>query len=115
MHLWFATGKFEGLKKELTFILLRAVSNEIFFSYDFDSDKAAILYSTSKRKFQTHLSQPPLKNTILKLLMRGEKDEFSSLFYYLPSITDRKEEVNEHHGNVNLSPVDCSLSLSFCY
>ena len=32
------------------------------------------------------------------------------LFYYLPSITDRKEEINQHRNNVNLLPVDCSIS-----
>ena len=35
---------------------------------------------------------------------------FSTLLYYLPSITDRKEDINQHRNNVNLSPVDCSIS-----
>ena len=77
-----ATGKFEGLKKELAFIVLRGVSNEIFFSYGFDSDKTAILYSTSKQKIPDAFVSTAFKNTILKLLMRGEREEFSSLFYY---------------------------------
>ena len=109
-----ATGKFEGLKKELAFIVLRGDSNEIFVSYSFDSDKAAILYSTSKQKIPDAFVSTAFKNTILKLLMRGErKRNFlfkRNLFYYWPSITDRKEEVNRHRGNVNLSQVDCSLS-----
>ena len=41
---------------------------------------------------------------------RREKEDFSMFFYYLPSITDRKEEINQHRNNVNLSPVDCSIS-----
>ena len=41
---------------------------------------------------------------------RREKADFSTLFYYLPSITDRKEDMNEHRNNVNLSPIDCSIS-----
>ena len=41
---------------------------------------------------------------------RREKEDFSTLFYYLPSITDRKEEINQHRNNVNLSSVDCSFS-----
>ena len=40
---------------------------------------------------------------------RREKEDFSTLFYYLPSITDRKEDINQHRNNVNLSPVDCSI------
>ena len=43
-----ATGEFQGLKSELVFIVLRGESNEIFFCCGFDSDKAGILYSTSK-------------------------------------------------------------------
>ena len=77
-----ARGKFEGLKKELAFIVLRGDSNEIFFSYGFDSDKTAILYSTSKQKIPDAFVSTAFKNTILKLLMREEREEFSSLFYY---------------------------------
>ena len=33
---------------------------------------------------------------------RREKEDFSTLFYYLPSITDRKEDINQHRNNVNL-------------
>ena len=56
--------------------------------------------------------QQLLRNIILKLLMGGERKEFLTLFYYLPSITDRKEEVNQHGNNVNVSPLDCSLSFT---
>ena len=45
-----ATDEFQGLKSELTFIVLLGESNEFFFSYGFDSDKATVLYSTSKQK-----------------------------------------------------------------
>ena len=41
---------------------------------------------------------------------RREKEAFSTLFYYLPSIAERKELVNQHKNNLNLSPVDCSLA-----
>ena len=41
---------------------------------------------------------------------RREKEDFSTLLYYLPFITDRKEDINQHCNNVNLSPVDCSIS-----
>ena len=42
---------------------------------------------------------------------RREKEDFSTLFYYLPSITDRKEDINQHRNNVNLSPVDFRFHL----
>ena len=39
-----------------------------------------------------------------------ETEDFSTLFYYLPSITDRKQDINQHRNKVNISPIDCSIS-----
>ena len=106
-----AIGEFQGLKSELAFIVLRGDSNEFFFSCGFDSDKAGILYSTSKQKIPDAFLSTVFKKRYSEIIDgRREKEEFLTLFYYLPSITDRKEEVNQHGNNVNLSPVDCSLS-----
>ena len=33
---------------------------------------------------------------------------FSRIYYFLPSITDRVEEINMHMGSVNLLPIDIS-------
>ena len=41
--------------------------------------------------------------------MNGDRDESSSLFYFLPSLSDRKEEINQHLNNVSLSPVDVTV------
>ena len=41
---------------------------------------------------------------------RKEKENFSTLLYYFPSITDRKEDINLHRNNINLLPVVCSIS-----
>ena len=35
---------------------------------------------------------------------------FQRGFFYLPSITDRKDNMNQLGNNINLSPVDCSIS-----
>ena len=69
------------------------------------------------KKFQMPSYQSLLKNIIPKLLMRGERRRNIQLcFTNLPSITDRKEEVNQHRNNVNLSPVDSRMlkSLAGC-
>ena len=34
------------------------------------------------------------------------KTKFSKIFYFLPSITDRVEEINRHMGSVNLLTID---------
>ena len=35
---------------------------------------------------------------------------FSNIFYFLPSTTDRSEEINKYLGSVNLSPADVPVS-----
>ena len=43
--------------------------------------------------------------------MNGNRSESSSssLFYFLPSVSDRKEEINQHKNNVSLYPVDITV------
>ena len=40
------------------------------------------------------------------MLLSGN-DNFSKLFFYLPSTTDRKEKFNKFRDNVQLHPIDC--------
>ena len=69
------------------------------------------MHSTSKQKIpDTFISTCFKKHYSEAVNERREKEDFSTLFYYLPSITDRKEEFNQHRNNVNLSLVGCSLS-----
>ena len=39
----------------------------------------------------------------------NKSDIKSSLFYFLPSVSDRKEAINQFKNNVSLSPVDVTL------
>ena len=65
------------------------------------------------KKISMRLLAHHFESTILKLLMREERKrkEFSTLFYYLPLITDRKETINVHKNNANLTPIYCPLTL----
>ena len=106
-----ATGEFQGLKSRLAFIVLRGDSNEIFFRYGFGSDKAGILYLTSKQKIPDAFLSAAFKKHYSEIINgKREKEKFLTLFYYLLSITDRKEEVKQHGNNVNLPPFHYSLS-----
>ena len=44
------TAEFLGIKEELAYIILMGNPEEPFFSYGFDSDKTAVLYSNSREK-----------------------------------------------------------------
>ena len=105
------TGKFIGLRCEVAFIVLRGDERELLLSYGFDTEKSSVLYSSSKQKIpDAFISTSFKKHYSENMNERREKEDFSTLFYYLPFITDRKEDINQRRNNVNLSPVDCSIS-----
>ena len=105
------TSELLGLRCEDAFIVLREDERELFLSYGFDSEKASVLYSSLKQKIPDAFTSTSFKTNYSEIMNeRNKKEDFSLLFYYLPSITDRKEKINQHHNNVNLLPVDCSIS-----
>ena len=42
------------------------------------------------------------------LIKERSAEDFSRLFFFSPSTTDRKEKKNFFFGNVHLHPIDCS-------
>ena len=90
---------------------LRGDDRQLFLLYGFDTDKASVLYSSSKQKLPDAFISTSFKKHYNEIINeRREKEDFSMLFYYLPSVTDRKEDINQHRNNVNLSHVDCLIS-----
>ena len=58
---------------------------ELFVSYGFDTDKASVLYSSSKQKILDALISKSFKKHYSKIMNeRREKGDFSTLFYYPP-------------------------------
>ena len=105
------TGEFPKLRCEVVFIVLRGDERELFLSYGFETEKALVLYSSSKQKYLTPSLALYLKNSYNDIMNeRREKGDFLMVFYYLLSIMDRKEDKSKHGNNVNISPVDCSIS-----
>ena len=41
------------------------------------------------------------------MLNEKDRNNFSKIVFYLPSITDRKEKINQYKDQVSLNPVDC--------
>ena len=44
---------------------------------------------------------------------RQHKGESSTLFFFLPSITDRKEKINQFRDNVSFNLIDCYLEFLY--
>lgn len=46
---------------------------------------------------------------------KRDNEEISTLFFFLPSITGRKESVDQWRGNVNLIRIDFDIFLLNCF
>ena len=57
-----ANSLFQGIKKWLTYIMIRGHFDEIFYSYGFDEEKSKILYSAHKLRLPNIIKEPLLKN-----------------------------------------------------
>ena len=57
-----------------------------------------------------------LFNNHIKLIEKSDELEMSQLFFFLPSITDRKESLNQYLKNVDIIPVDVDKKMldTFC-
>ena len=102
------TGQFKGIRKQMAFIVLRGDSDETFLSYGFDKTRSKTLFSYSKQQIPNAFVSVAFKKHF-EQIMSGDRDESSSLFYFLPSLSDRKEEINQYMNNVSLSPVDVTV------
>ena len=99
------TGDFKGIREQVAFIVLRGDADETFLSYGFDKIKSKQLYSFSKQQIPNAFVSVAFKNHFEEI-MNADRSESSSLFYFLPSVSDRKEEINQHKNNVSLFPID---------
>ena len=102
------TGKFKGIRKQMAFIVLRGDADETFLSYGFDKLKSKTLFSFSKQQIPNAFVSVAFKKHF-EQIMSSDRDESSSVFYFLPSLSDRKEEINQYKNNVSLSPVDVTV------
>ena len=101
---------FLGLWKELEYIVLRGGAMEYFFSNGYNEKKLKVLYSGTKNKIPNAIITTSFKKHFHEVLNeRWHNEEFPTLFYFLPSITDWKKKINQHRDNVNLNLIDCSL------
>ena len=99
------TRKFLGLYETVGFLVVRGDPSEVFLSYGYNTEMSKVLYSSFKHKIPSSFSGT-LFNHHIKLIEMSDKLKMSQLFFFLPSITDRKENLNQYLKNVNITPVD---------
>ena len=103
------TGNFKGLRAILTYIVLRGDSDEVFFSYGYSKAKSSVLYSYAKQQIPDTFIATSFKRHFQEVVNEKRNEDYSKMFYYLPSISDRKEEINQYKSNVSLVPTDVTL------
>ena len=103
------SSDFKGIREQLAFIVLRGDSDETFLSYGFDKMKSKLLYSFSKQQIPDAFVSVAFKKHFDEIMNEKRDDSSSSLFYFLPSVSDRKEEINQHKNIVSLFPIDITL------
>ena len=90
------TGEFLCIYETIGFLVVRGDPFELFLNYGFDPEKSKILYSTFQRKIPSSFCGT-MFNQHKQMIKSGEVDmNMSQLFFYLPSITDRSEDINKY-------------------
>ena len=103
------SGDFKVVRLMLAYIVLRGDEDEIFFSYGYNKSKSKILYSYSKQQIPDAFISTSFKKHFSEIMNEKRDENSSSLFYYLPSITDRKETINQWKNNPSLVPIDLTI------
>ena len=99
------TGEFLVLYEIVGFMIVRGSPDEVFFNYGYDKDKSKVLYSHYRRRIPNSFSGT-IFNRHRAMIETGEIDsEFSNIYFFLPSITDRTEDINQYLISVSISPI----------
>ena len=104
------SGEFKGVREQLAYIVLRGDEHEIFFSYGYDKSKSKVLFSYSKQQIPDAFISTSFKKHFNEIINEKRNENSSSLFYFLPSISDRKETINQWKNNPSLVPIDFSIA-----
>ena len=99
------TGEFLGLYETVGFMVVKGSPDEVFFNYGYNKDKSKVLYSHYRRRIPNSFSG--IIFNCHRTIETGEIDsEFSNIYFFLPSITNRSKDVNQYFKNVSISPID---------
>ena len=105
------TGQFLGLDNSLGYMTIRGDCNENFFDYGFSKEKSKVPHSSHKIKIPNSFSTTIFNRHRMQYeSVAFSESDFSNFFFFLPSTTDRVEDINQYKGSVNLSPTDIDIS-----
>ena len=100
-------GRFQGVEETVGYIMLRGDRDEFFWTYSFSEEKSNILYCSAKQPMPNVFKGTVSNAYGNEMLNERDRNDYSKIFFYLPSITDRKEKINQYRDQVSLTPIDC--------
>ena len=103
------TGETKGVRLQLAYIILRGDEHEIFLNYGYGKSKSKVLFSYSKQQIPDAFISTSFKKHFNEIMNEKRNEYSSSLFYFLPSILDRKETINQWKNNPSLVPIDFTI------
>ena len=105
------TGKFLGLEYCVALITVKNNPDEQFFDYGYAKSNSKVLYSTKKCKVPSSFKATAFG--FLKNQFEGgalNEEDFSKIFFYLPSTVDRCEKINKYMTSVYLRTFNVDIN-----
>ena len=100
------SGEFIGRVEALSYLTIRGGSMECYFHYGCSKENGKVLYSHHKMKIHNSFSETILKRHRTQNESGALDTESSKTYFFLPSTTDRMEEIRRYMNSVNLIPID---------
>ena len=83
--------EFLGLYETVRFMIVRGSPEEVFFSYGYDKEKSKVLYANYRKRIPNSFSSTIFDRHRVMIESSKADAEFSNIYFFLPSITDRNE------------------------
>ena len=99
-------GHFQGSYEYLDYIMVCGDVDEHFLDYGYSKQNPKILYSFHKKRVPNSFSGTFINRHRVQCESGAFQTKFSRIHNFLPSITDRVEEINRHMDSVNLLLID---------
>ena len=90
----------------LGYIMVKGDPQEHFLDYGYSKQNSKILHSHYKKCIPSSFNRTFFNRHRIQYESGALQTTYSNIHYFLPSTTDRVEEINRHMGPINLLPID---------
>lgn len=104
------SGEFLRLVECLRYLTAHGDEQEHCFDYGYNKENSKILNSMHKMKIPNSFSTTIFNRNKIQYESGAFSETDFSVFFFLPSTTDRVEEIKKYMGSVNLSPINIEIS-----